>query len=93
MAGFLSRLFGGSAPPAPEPAQPVEYDGFRIFPAPVNDGGKWRIGARIERDIDGETMVHHLIRADILNAREEANDASVAKAKVMIDQQGDGIFT
>lgn len=92
MAGFLKSLFGGGAKAAPEPAQPVEHAGYRIYPDPASEAGKWRIGARIERDVQGETKVHHLIRADTLNDQQEAKDASVAKARIMIDQQGDGIF-
>lgn len=92
MAGFLSRIFGGGEKAAPEPAKPIQYAGFDIYAEPMRDGQKWRISARIERDVDGEVKSHHLIRADTLNDEQEAKDASVAKAKTMIDQQGDGVF-
>ncbi|CTQ49994.1 HlyU family transcriptional regulator [Jannaschia donghaensis] len=93
MAGFLSRLFGGgAASPQTNVAKPVEYNGYMIYPEPMRDGSKWRIAARIERVVDGDVRSHHLIRADTLADEQEARDASAAKARTMIDQQGDGIF-
>ncbi|WP_179379215.1 HlyU family transcriptional regulator [Jannaschia marina] len=91
---LLSRLFGGGGgdKTAPAPADPVVYNGYRIFPEPMKDGAHWRIAARIEADVDGETRTHQLIRADTLNSEDAAKEASVAKARVMIDQQGHGIF-
>ncbi len=94
MAGFWSKLFGGGGGAA-APAQsdpPVTYEGYAIQPEPVNQGGQWRLGARITRDVDGETRTHVLIRADTVSSRDQAVEASIAKARLMIDQQGDGIF-
>jgi len=93
---LLSRLFGrrdtGDAP-APAPAGPAEdYQGFTITPEPIRDGGAWRIGARIEKEVGGERKSHHLIRADTLDTAEAAADASLAKARVLIDQQGERLF-
>ena len=85
---WLSKLFGaGDAPAAPQ-AEPIEYNGFSITPAPQKDGGKWRIAARIEKD----GQVHELIRADTLDSFEAAVDASTFKAKQMIDQMGARVF-
>lgn len=91
---FLKKLFGagGAAPAAPAEGATVEHDGFRITPVPAQEGGAWRIGARVEKDVGGETRVHELIRADRANSRAEADAASVAKAKQAIDQLGDGLF-
>ncbi|WP_308915362.1 HlyU family transcriptional regulator [Jannaschia sp. LMIT008] len=90
MAGFLSKLFGGAGAAKPKaPAfDPVEYEGFTITPAPEPQPGGHRIGAVIEKD--GKS--HHLIRADVISGRDACVDASVSKAKQMIDEQGDGIF-
>ena len=85
-----SRLFGGGGGAATPPSE--THEGFTIYPAPVNDGGRWRIGARIEKEIDGVVKTHQMIRADTLESAEAAGEASVAKAKMLIDQQGDGIF-
>jgi hypothetical protein len=90
MAGFLKRLFGSGGADAPKAAPgPSEvYQGFAITPDPAEAEGGWRIGATIEKD--GRT--HVLIRADTLRDRGAAIEASVAKARQVIDQQGDGIF-
>ncbi|WP_108483461.1 HlyU family transcriptional regulator [Oceaniglobus ichthyenteri] len=86
-----SRLFGGGggAPAAP---QGETHAGFTIYPEPVNDGGRWRIGARIEKQIDGTLQSHKMIRADTLDSAEAATEASLKKAKMFVDQQGDDIF-
>ncbi len=90
---IFSRLFGGSGGGASKPAsEPVSYEGFAIFPEPIAEGGQHRVAARIEKDIDGETKVHRLIRADTISDHQAAVDASTAKAKQLIDEQGDRIF-
>jgi hypothetical protein len=58
----------------------------------LNDGGSWRIGARIEKEIDGEIKSHRMIRADTLQSFEDAVKASLNKAQMLVDQQGDQIF-
>ena len=92
IGGFLKSLFGERKETSATEADPVEHKGYRIYPVPVSEGGKWRIAARIEREVGGETKIHHLIRADTLMTETEASEASVAKAKMMIDQSGDRIF-
>ena len=94
MAGLFSKLFGGGGG---KPAKPSEtsveiYDGFEITAMPEKATGGWRIGARIEKSVGGELRSHHLIRADVIQDREGAEAASVAKAKQMIDEQGDRLF-
>ncbi len=88
---ILSKLFGGGGSVKPD-AEPVTYEDFRIFPEPIADGGQHRIAARIEKEVGGETKTHHLIRADTLGDPEAAAEASVAKAKQLIDQQGERLF-
>lgn len=86
---LFSKLFGGGAPKGPVAE---EYNGFRIFAEPMKDGKRYRIAARIEKDVDGELKSHQLIRADTLEGSEAAVAASQAKAKQVIDQQGDRLF-
>ena len=66
---------------------------FAIYPASQKDNGGYRLAARIEREVGGELKVHHLIRADTLNTEEAANEAAFAKAKQLIDQMGERIFS
>ena len=92
MTSFLSRLFGKSAAAAPAAAEPVLHNDVRIFPDPIADGSAFRIAARIEKTIDGQTRTHQLIRADTRATRDEATEASILKAKQAIDQLGDTLF-
>lgn len=86
-----SRLFGGDDRPAAEaPAEP--YKGFIIRPDPIAEGGLHRISAWIEKEVGGELLRHHLIRADTLTERDAAATAAIAKAKALIDEQGERLF-
>ncbi len=87
---LLSRLFGGKTP-APG-AEPVEYKGFTIVPEPIAEGSRYRIAARIEKGAGEEKRTHRMIRADILDDRDGAIEATTAKAKQMIDEQGERLF-
>lgn len=89
---ILSRLFGGGTSQETSDAEAEAYKGFRITPAPAQTEGGYRIGARIEKDVDGEVRVHHLLRADVLGDRDAAEAASLRKARQVIDEQGDGLF-
>lgn len=88
---ILKRLFGQASAPA-APAEPEHHAGCAIYPEPIRDGGKWRIAARIVKTIDGTERTHKLIRADTLDSEDAAIAASLAKARHVIDEQGDRIF-
>ena len=89
---FLKKLFGGGGGSS-EPTVPAEtHNGYTIHPTPIKDGSVWRIGARIEKEIDGEIKSHRMVRADTLQGFDEAVTASVSKARMLVDQQGDAIF-
>lgn len=88
---FFKKLFGGNNDTRTEAAG-EDYEGYRITPTPQKDGTQYRISARIEKEIDGETRSHTLIRADTIADPDEAASASIGKAKQMIDEQGDRIF-
>lgn len=87
---WLARLFGGrsAAPAAPAPAAAEDYKGFRITPAPIREGGNYRVAARIEKD----GRVHQLVRADTMASLDDATAISAAKARQMIDEQGERLF-
>ncbi|MBO9447075.1 HlyU family transcriptional regulator [Ruegeria sp. R14_0] len=86
---ILSKLFGGGEKPEP---QPVSYKGFDIFPDLISEGGKYRLSARIEKNIDGDRKTHTVIRADVFESRDQAESFSITKAKQVIDEQGERIF-
>ena len=82
---LFSRLFGGAKDPV---AEPETHEGFTITPTPIREGTRFRISALIEKD--GRS--HTLIRADVIDDIDTANRISIAKARQMIDEQGDGLF-
>ncbi len=89
---FWSRFFGGK--PAEEPASeaPEEHKGFRITPRPIREGAHCRVAARIEKEVAGVPRVHDLVRADTVASPDEARTLSLAKARQVIDEQGDRLF-
>jgi hypothetical protein len=97
MASFLSKLSsmfsGGSSQRAPSAAgDPVEYRGFHIIPAPMKDGGQWRIAGQITSTDENDTRVHHFIRSDLLGSHDDATTLTIRKGQLIIDQMGDRIL-
>jgi len=98
MLRLLKKLFGGGAT-AGATAKPArtgpagEYGGLSISPCPRSVGGGWSTEAVIRKTVDGEGRQHAFIRADTSPTREAAAALALSKAKTLIDQQGDGIFS
>ena len=86
---FLKKLFGGGGPSEPEGET---YNGYRIIPTLQKESDGYRISARIEKEVDGETKVHNMIRADTIASHDDATAATIAKARQVIDEQGDALF-
>lgn len=90
---FLKKLFGGGSGSGSNPeADPIDYEGFRIYSEPMAEDGQFRLAARIEMGEGDSLKSHHLIRADLIRDRAQAEEAAVAKAKQMIDQLGERLF-
>ncbi len=89
---LFSKLFGNGKQSSPKASAMIVHDGFRIAADPIREGSQYRVAATIEKEIDGETKTHRLIRADTLGDAESAAQASVDKAKKLIDEQGDRLF-
>src|SRR5262245_51792372 len=86
----LGRLAGG---PAQEPAaEPVEYKGYRIRPAPYPSNGQFQTAGVIEKEGADGVRTHRFVRADTHPTREAAISFAISKAKQIIDLQGDRIF-
>ena len=82
-------MFGGSSSKVSEP---TEYEGFKIYPKPFNEGGQWITAGQIAQEIEGEVKSHDFIRADKHSSEAEAVNFSITKAKQIIDQQGKTLF-
>ncbi|MCB2130744.1 MAG: hypothetical protein KDE03_17190 [Rhodobacteraceae bacterium] len=88
---WFARLFGGGTD-AKQNVAPIDHNGFRIFAEPIKEGSGFRVAAMIEKDIDGETKQHRMVRADTVATAEGAAELTLHKARALIDQQGDAIF-
>lgn len=90
----LRGLFGGEARPGQgaAAADPVEYNGFTIRPAPEKTAGGWNTGGLIAKTIDGEVKEQAFVRVDSHSDRDAAISFSITKAKQIIDEQGDRLF-
>src|SRR5438067_4892493 len=90
LKNFWERYFGGAAA---EPAEePVEYNGYRIRAAPYASKGQYQTCGSIEKEVGGELKEHRFIRAETHPSREAAIAFSIAKAKQLIDEQGERLF-
>jgi len=90
LKAFFARLFGEAAAPAAE--DPVDHNGYRIRPTPFRRLGQYQTAGIIEKEVGGETKEHRFVRAETHSSYEEAVAFSVAKAKQIIDEQGERIF-
>lgn len=91
---FLSRLFGGKSDDQATPkAKPEEYEGYLIYAEPTRRNGQWQTSGRITKQFGEETKEHTFIRADTHASEQEAREFSARKAKQVIKEQGDAIFT
>ena len=88
LKALLSRLFGGAA----AEAEPIEYNGYRIRPTPYRRIGQYQTCGLVAKEFAGEIKEHRFIRAEMHPTHEAAIAFSIAKAKQLIDEQGDRLF-
>ena len=96
LSQLLRRLFGSNQSPDPiarqsrNEGEPIEHEGFLIYPEPQQEGSQYRLAGRICKQIDGELQTHLFIRSDIISDKEEACRLMVEKAKnFILHTQGD----
>ncbi len=89
---FKSLLGGAIGDGQPEPTEPVDYKGFSIEAAPINEDGKYRTAGFISGEVNGEAKRVRFIRADQNSDLQAAIDHSLAKARQIIDEQGAGLL-
>ena len=74
-------------------AGPVEYKGYRIRPAPYRANGHYQTAGTIEKDTPDGVKEHKFIRADRHASYDDAVEFSLAKARQIVDQQGERMFS
>ena len=89
---FLRGLLGGGEGAGGSRHEAVEYQGYRIEPAPVRQDSGWTTCGTISREVDGETRSHRFMRADTSMSEEAAVELTVRKAQRLIDEQGERLF-
>ena len=91
---FLKKLFGGGdkSTPAAKTEDPIDYKGFSLLAAPIADCGQYRVAGSISKEIGGEVKTHKFIRADVFADRDAAIEATIRKARLIVDQSGDAVF-
>ena len=91
---LFRALFGSTSAEATSSTtvEPIEHEGFLIYPEPQREGGQYRVAGRICKSIDGELKSHHFIRSDLCGSREQANELMVDKAKNFIRHVQDKMF-
>jgi hypothetical protein len=83
---------GGTGEGAEPPIAVVEYNGYRIKPAPYRTGGHYQTAGVIEKDGPEGIREHRFVRADMHPSRDSAIAFTIAKAQQIIDLEGDRIF-
>jgi hypothetical protein len=90
LRALLTRLFGGGSQAAAE--EWIAYNGYHIRPTPYRRGGQYQTCGVIEKEVRGETKEHRFVRAETHPSREGAADFAIAKARQLIDEQGERLF-
>ena len=91
---FLRNLvapLGGEAADAGSAAA-VEYNGYRIRPAPRKQGSQWLTAGVITKQFDDGVKEYPFIRAETHGARDAAEQFAIVKGKQIVDEFGDRMF-
>ena len=86
---FWSKWFSSSSETQAASDKILEYNGFMIEARPYKDGGQWQLAGRISKN----GKVHDFVRADKFTSKDEAVDIALSKARLIVDQSGDRMFT
>ena len=88
----LRGLFGSGGESGGKPAEPVDYNGYRITPAPQRQASGWNTAGVIAKTFPEGVKEHKFIRVDTHTSKDDAVAFSITKAQQIIDEQGDRIF-
>ncbi|MEM7022572.1 MAG: HlyU family transcriptional regulator [Pseudomonadota bacterium] len=87
----LRGLFGSGGKAGPK-HEVVEYQGFKIQPAPQRQASGWNTAGVITKEYPDGVKEHSFIRVDTHSSQDDAVAFSVIKAQQIIDEQGDRMF-
>ena len=91
---FWKSLFGGGATESAEKAsEPVEYNGFTTRAAPYKAEGQYQTAGTITKDVGGVVKEHKFVRADRHASYDDAVEFSLSKARQIVDQSGERMFS
>lgn len=90
LKGLWQRLLSGGL--TAREAEAVPYNGYLIRPTPYARGGGYQTCGVITKELGGEAKEHRFVRAETHPSRSEAVEFSIAKARQLIDEQGDRLF-
>jgi hypothetical protein len=88
----LRSLFGAGRESGGKAAEPVDYNGYQITPAPQRQGSGWNTAGVITKSFPDGVKEHKFIRVDTHTSKDDAVAFSITKAQQIIDEQGDRIF-
>jgi hypothetical protein len=88
----LRNLLGAGKQPGGEAAEAVDYNGYRITPAPERQASGWNTAGVISKSFPDGVKEHRFIRVDTHMSKDDAIAFSITKAQQIIDEQGDRLF-
>ncbi len=96
LSGFLRRLTGGgdsddTAAGTRGPA--LEHNGYTIHAIPRRQGSQWLTAGLITKEFPDGLKEHYFIRAETHASQDDASAFAVVKAKQIINERGDKLFT
>jgi hypothetical protein len=105
MISLFKRLFSlKDAKPAASQAkvEPINYNGYLIYVMPRAEAGQYRVAGIIEKiptepventvENTAGNAQHQFIRSDLCPDKQQAEQITLQKCKLFIDQVGDDMF-
>lgn len=92
LGNWFKSMLGGDGAPREQISDPVDYKGFTIEAAPIDEDGKYRTAGYISGELDGEVRRIQFIRADQNADIQAAMDHAMVKARQIIDEQGKALL-
>jgi hypothetical protein len=87
-----TRLAGDKGSAEASSFEAVEYNGYRIRPAPYQAGAGYQTAGIIEKDFADGMKEYRFVRAETHPSLEAAAAFALAKGRQIVDEQGDRLF-